>query len=135
MDAGAGPEAKTEVLNTYFKGQTTNSGDGGVHAVPARGLVRTGPEGHSRRPVHQTCRGPGATEKDDKTAAATTGQGQARKRCNRSVGPQGLFFQREHGAIVMPGGFLTTQTIKIDSRLPGAASKLSGLSNRPSWYR
>ena len=60
MDAGAGPEAKTEVLNTYFKGQTTNSGDGGVHAVPARELhvVRTGSERSSPAPGTPDVQGP-----------------------------------------------------------------------------
>ena len=113
----AGPEAKTKVLNTDFKGQTTGSGGGGVRAAPARELVRAGSGGHRRRPVHQTCRGLGATGKDDKTAAATTGQRQARKRCNRSVGPPGPFFQREHGATVMPDGLLATQINKIDATL------------------
>ena len=112
----AGPEAKTKVLNTYFKGQTTGSG-GGVRAAPARELVRAGSGGHRRRSVHQTCRGLGATGKDDKTAAATTGQRQARNRHNRSVGSPEPFFKREHGATVMPDGLLATQINKIDATL------------------
>ena len=113
----AGPEAKTKVLNTYFKGQTTGSGGGGVRAAPARELVRAGSGGHRRCSVHQTYRGLGATGKDDKTAAATTGQRQARNRCNRSVGSPEPFFQREHGATVMPDGLLATQINKIDATL------------------
>ena len=105
------------MLNTYFKGQTTGSGGGGVRAAPARELVRAGSGGHRRRSVHQTCRGLGATGKDDKTAAATTGQRQARNRRNRSVGSPEPFFQREHGATVMLDGLLATQINKIDATL------------------